>query len=114
MKSVTCQSIRSLLGASTNPAPPEPQFCCALRWPVSGLIALHHAVLWPVSVDEPTYRAATGAVTAPTLPAKPPPPRFCTLPFHAPCTPPAPPSAALSGRPTRILIAWYWVRFTWQ
>ena len=51
---------------------------------------------------------AGGAVTPPTLPARPPPPRFITLPFQAPCTPPAPPSALLSGRPTRITMRWSW------
>ena len=40
----------------------------------------------------------------PYLPAQPPPPMPCVLPFQAPCTPPAPPSKALSGNPTRMLM----------
>src|SRR5207342_2673119 len=61
--------------------------------------------------------AFTGAFTA-RLPAQPPPPIPCVLPFQAPCTPPEPPSSELSGSPTRMLMFWLglipYSTFTWQ
>src|SRR5262245_59727187 len=61
--------------------------------------------VWPVSFPEPTYPAFTGGLTA-KLPEQPPPPIPWVLPFHAPSTPPVPPSSELSGRPTRMLMFW--------
>src|SRR5215813_3174335 len=73
--------------------------------------------LWPVSVPEPTYPVFTGPVTI-RLPAQPPPPTPCVRPFHAPWTPPVPPSSELRGRPTRMLMFCSgdspYITFTWQ
>src|SRR5436190_1653771 len=38
------------------------------------------------------------------LPEHPPPPIACVRPFHAPWTPPEPPSRELRGSPTRMLM----------
>src|SRR5262245_20400827 len=67
------------------------------------------AVVWPLSVDDPTYRALVAAVTGPTVPTNPPPPRLRTRPFQAPSPsglPPVPPSEVLAGRPTRNPTRW--------
>src|SRR5262249_31629606 len=73
--------------------------------------------VWPVSVPDPTYPEFTGAVTV-KFPAHPPPPTPWVRPFHAPCTPPVPPSTELSGSPTRMLMFWFaevpYSTFTWQ
>src|SRR5262249_35434839 len=42
------------------------------------------AVVWPPSVDDPTYPASVALVVPPTFPMSPPPPRFSSFPFQAP------------------------------